>query len=226
MKRRGGNCRVTTMTAGREKGGKKNSRLPLFVFPPLFLFLLRSKNRKRKQIIMAAGDGLLQLDPGEHVYPPEGRAEARKEERKKERPRTSTFSLKRQPPLFNLENEKLPKNSPPPSSQPYLSSVGAPLPLRAPQERHRHAQPPQSGLRPRRLQAQDDRPEKVRRPAVERDCRAGHDQGGARKSLLLLFLTPFFPLFRVAALPLRTREQVVRGRMRARRGWHDLSGAS
>jgi hypothetical protein len=39
-------------------------------------------------------------------------------------------------------------------------------------------------------------------------------------------LTPFFPLFRVAALPLRTREQVVRGRMRARRGWHDLSGAS
>jgi len=114
MKRRGGNCRVTTMTAGREKGGEKNSRLPLFVFPPLFLFLLRSKNRKRKQIIMAAGDGLLQLDPGEHVYPPEGRAEARKEERKKERPRTSTFSLKRQPPLFNLENEKLPKNSPPP----------------------------------------------------------------------------------------------------------------
>ena len=63
---------------------------------------------------MAAGDGLLQLDPGEHVYPPEGRAEARKEERKKERPRTSTFSLKRPPPLFNLENEKLPKNDPPP----------------------------------------------------------------------------------------------------------------
>ena len=77
---------------------------------------------------MAAGDGLLQLDPGEHVYPPEGRAEARKEERKKERPRTSTFSLKRQPPLFNLENEKLPK--PPPPPPPNLTSPASELRFR------------------------------------------------------------------------------------------------
>ena len=77
---------------------------------------------------MAAGDGLLQLDPGEHVYPPEGRAEARKEERKKERPRTSTFSLKRQPPLFNLENETPQKLPPPPP--PNLTSPASELRFR------------------------------------------------------------------------------------------------
>ena len=167
---------VTKKKDGDEREKKKTHFFVSLFFslrfstPPTFFFLRGVKLEKKKTKHHHGGRGAPPAGPRYRLAPPclslSPGAEKHKREREGERERERRAPSKKPRPL------------------PLLTLKPPPPP------------PPQPGLRPRRLQAQDDGAEEVCRPAVERDCRAGHDQGGARKFFSsFVFLTLFFSVF-------------------------------